>query len=244
MLSKYEIIKRDIINKIDEGIFKAGEKIYSENDLKEKYSVSSTTVVKALNDLVKEGILIRKQGRGTFVRRQLLHKKVLFTELTPKEKSSHKTDDKAITKILFPYGEREIATKLGSKSGREEIVQIRQITLSGETIWKIEDRYLFKDKLSPEAIERLGKGASLSKELNLSEHMSNQPLKMTVKYTSLDKNSDIFKIMKKNNKESKNIEEMSIIFLEKLVYDSEGMPITYSQSYIHPNYYEIEIVSE
>ena len=74
--------------------------------------------------------------------------------------------------------------------------------------------------------------------------MSNQPLKMTVKYTSLDKNSDIFKIMKKNNKETKNIEEMSIIFLEKLVYDSEGMPITYSQSYIHPNYYEIEIVSE
>lgn len=244
MLSKYEIIKRDIIAKIDEGVFKAGEKIYSENDLKEKYSVSSTTVVKALNDLVKEGILIRKQGRGTFVRRQLLHKKVLFTELTPKEKSSHKTDDKAITKILFPYGDREIALKLGSKTGREKIVQIRQITLNGEIIWKIEDRYLFSDKLSQEAIKRLGKGASLSKELNFSGHMSNQPLKMIVKYTTLDRENDIFKIMQKNNEELKSMEKMSIIFLEKLIYDTEGMPITYSRSYIHPNYYEIEIVSE
>ncbi|HAP5358893.1 TPA: GntR family transcriptional regulator, partial [Enterococcus faecalis] len=55
MLPKYEIIKRDIIEKIESGEFSTGEKVYSEGDLKRKYNVSNTTVVKALNDLVNEG---------------------------------------------------------------------------------------------------------------------------------------------------------------------------------------------
>lgn len=62
MLPKYEIIKRDIIEKIESGEFSTGEKVYSEGDLKRKYNVSNTTVVKALNDLVNEGYLIRRQG--------------------------------------------------------------------------------------------------------------------------------------------------------------------------------------
>lgn len=35
MLPKYEIIKRDIIEKIESGEFSTGEKVYSEGDLKE-----------------------------------------------------------------------------------------------------------------------------------------------------------------------------------------------------------------
>ncbi|EGO9394547.1 GntR family transcriptional regulator, partial [Enterococcus faecalis] len=80
MLPKYEVIKRDIIEKIESGEFSTGEKIYSEGDLKRKYNVSNTTVVKALNDLVNEGYLIRRQGEGTFVRKHLKHKKVFFSE--------------------------------------------------------------------------------------------------------------------------------------------------------------------
>ncbi len=36
MLPKYEIIKRDIIEKIESGEFSTGEKVYSEGDLKKK----------------------------------------------------------------------------------------------------------------------------------------------------------------------------------------------------------------
>ena len=56
--------KQDILREIDEGKFKPGSKIYSEGDLKRIYNVSNTTVVKALNDLVAGGFLIRKQGKG------------------------------------------------------------------------------------------------------------------------------------------------------------------------------------
>ena len=124
MISKYEIIKRDIIREIEQGFFKAGDKIYSENDLKDKYSVSNTTVVKALNDLVNEGILIRRQGKGTYVRRNLLHKKVLFSEFAPKERDLQKVEERTITKISTPYKDKEISIKLGSKNGKEKIIHI------------------------------------------------------------------------------------------------------------------------
>lgn len=83
MQPKYEIIKQDIIKKINTGEFEPGKKIYSEGELKKIYDVSSTTVVRALQDLVLEGYLIRRQGEGTYVRRNLRHRKVYFDELGP-----------------------------------------------------------------------------------------------------------------------------------------------------------------
>lgn len=64
---KYEEIKQDIIHKIQTQELQPGEKISSESELKRKYGVSSTTVVKALNELVTEGYVYRVQGKGSFI---------------------------------------------------------------------------------------------------------------------------------------------------------------------------------
>ncbi|GAC14720.1 GntR family transcriptional regulator, histidine utilization repressor [Aliiglaciecola lipolytica E3] len=44
-----------------------GDKVPSENQLAEQFSVSRMTARRALTDLVNEGILLRSQGLGTFV---------------------------------------------------------------------------------------------------------------------------------------------------------------------------------
>lgn len=64
---KYKKLKDRIIEDIESQQMKAGEKIYSENQLAEKFNVSRQTVRQAIGDLVGEGWLYRKQGRGTFV---------------------------------------------------------------------------------------------------------------------------------------------------------------------------------
>lgn len=238
MISKYEIIKRDIIREIETGIFKAGEKIYSESDLKSKYSVSNTTVVKALNDLVNEGILIRRQGKGTFVRRNLLHKKVLFSEFAPKERDLQKTEEKTITKISLPYKDKDISSKLGSKNGKEKIIHIEQQAFMNNILWKIDNKYILSNKLSKDAIERLENGGSLSKELNLSEHMSSLPVKMKINFIVLEKEHKVYKTIKRKNDHSDSI---PLVFLEKINYNFNGEPIAYIQSYIDPTYYELEI---
>ena len=66
----YYQLKQEIKTSILRGNFKEGDLIPSERELSEKYNLSSTTVRRALNDLVQEDLLERKAGKGTFVRTQ------------------------------------------------------------------------------------------------------------------------------------------------------------------------------
>ncbi|MCG8514746.1 MAG: GntR family transcriptional regulator [Halanaerobiales bacterium] len=66
-ISYYQQIKQKIINKIKENVYRPDDKIPSERELCEIYSVSRTTIRKAIDELQAEGILCRKSGKGTFV---------------------------------------------------------------------------------------------------------------------------------------------------------------------------------
>lgn len=57
-----------IRTQISDGVFTPGVAIPSEPDLVERYQVSRTTVRQALNLLAEEDIIIKVQGKGTFVR--------------------------------------------------------------------------------------------------------------------------------------------------------------------------------
>lgn len=63
----YFQLKKDIVNKINKGIWIHGESIASERELCEMYDVSRMTIRQAIGELVQEGILIRKKGKGTYV---------------------------------------------------------------------------------------------------------------------------------------------------------------------------------
>ncbi|MEG0272677.1 MAG: GntR family transcriptional regulator [Hydrogenoanaerobacterium sp.] len=60
-------VENSIKSKIINGKWKTGEKISSEAELSAQYGVSRVTVRTAVANLVKEGILVRLQGKGTFV---------------------------------------------------------------------------------------------------------------------------------------------------------------------------------
>lgn len=67
MAAIYIEVKNDIINKINEGYYKAGDKIPSERLLSETYGVSRMTARQAVSSLVQEGVVYRETGKGTFV---------------------------------------------------------------------------------------------------------------------------------------------------------------------------------
>lgn len=52
---------------IAEGVYEVGTRIPIESDLGQRFSVSRITIRQAVENLVQDGILERKQGRGTFV---------------------------------------------------------------------------------------------------------------------------------------------------------------------------------
>lgn len=63
----YRQIADYIRQKVDDGEWPVGSQIPTEQKLCAQFNVSRITVVKALERLVEEGILIREQGKGTFV---------------------------------------------------------------------------------------------------------------------------------------------------------------------------------
>lgn len=63
----YKQIKRLIVERVENGLWKAGDKIPTEHSLVEDLQASRMTVNRALRELTQEGVLIRRQGSGTFV---------------------------------------------------------------------------------------------------------------------------------------------------------------------------------
>ncbi len=63
----YIRIRDDLRIRIEEGEWAPGMLIPPEKALLEEYGVSRITVLEAIKSLVREGLLYRKQGKGTFV---------------------------------------------------------------------------------------------------------------------------------------------------------------------------------
>ncbi len=72
-------IESDIRSNIEQGIYKAGDKLPAENELMEQYRVSRITIRRAISDLTEEGLLIKKQGKGTFVKEKKIQRVISHT---------------------------------------------------------------------------------------------------------------------------------------------------------------------
>lgn len=63
----YKQVKSKLLESIRSGEWRPGQAILSERMLAERYAVSIGTLRKAVDELENENILVRHQGRGTFV---------------------------------------------------------------------------------------------------------------------------------------------------------------------------------
>lgn len=110
---------------------KAGQPIPIEADLEKKFRASRITIRRAVEDLVAEGLLLRQQGRGTFVQRpKITHELDLITSWTDQLKGlgfSPKTSHRKIEREIAPSHVAE-ALMLQEK---EEVIQIQRIRLAG-----------------------------------------------------------------------------------------------------------------
>ncbi|TAG76860.1 MAG: GntR family transcriptional regulator, partial [Burkholderiales bacterium] len=63
----YKGVQRALLDQLSSGALKPGQLIPSERELATEFAVSIGTLRKAIDDLVEQRILIRQQGKGTFV---------------------------------------------------------------------------------------------------------------------------------------------------------------------------------
>ena len=71
-IALYQQLIEEIQNMIFQGKLMEGDRLMTEAELSETYEVSRITVRKAIEYLVEEGILVKRQGIGTFVAQKRL----------------------------------------------------------------------------------------------------------------------------------------------------------------------------
>ena len=136
-----EQIKKSILN----GIFKEGDLIPSEREWNERYGLSSTTVRRALNDLVHENFLERKAGKGTFVRMKKIKrdlKKVLSFTDNMREMGLNPST-KVIDKNIVPAS-GTIRQRMNGEKGIQ-ILKLRRLRLANDIPMMLETRYIRLD---------------------------------------------------------------------------------------------------
>lgn len=68
----YQRIKRELRAEVARGEYTPGARFITQREVCERFRVSTITAVRALNELVGEGLLVRRRGKGTFVSEPLV----------------------------------------------------------------------------------------------------------------------------------------------------------------------------
>jgi len=141
----YYQLKEQIKQSILSGRYKEGDLIPSEREFSDSYDLSSTTIRRALNDLVQERFLERKAGKGTFVKRKKVKRdlrKVLgFTKNMTEMGLAPST--KVLSKKVVPanaFARERLELEKGAK-----VVRLERLRLADDVPMMLETRYIRTD---------------------------------------------------------------------------------------------------
>ncbi|HSW19123.1 MAG TPA: GntR family transcriptional regulator [Ramlibacter sp.] len=140
----YQQIKGLILQSLQAGEWKPGEAIPSEMDLAARFRVSQGTVRKAIDELAAENLVVRRQGKGTFVsthsEQQVQYR---FLKLVP-DSGDHGSEGPAERRILECRRVRssaDIARLLSLRAG-DPVMQVRRVLAFGGVSTILEDLWL------------------------------------------------------------------------------------------------------
>lgn len=160
---EYVTVKTKLLEMIDSGLYKPGDRINTERELCDVFKVSRITVRQALSELEKEGWIQRIQGRGTFVRQhmeekskkmeQLLSYNYSFSEELKKNNIVPGTRVLSLTRIS---AQLPLAEKFGLNPGAMLDVLLRLRLADGEP-YAYETSYIPSEYLNGATAEEIAR---------------------------------------------------------------------------------------
>ena len=140
----YQQIKSLILQSLQSGEWKPGEVIPSEMELAARFKVSQGTVRKAIDELASENLVVRRQGKGTFVathaEQQVQYR---FLKLQPNngDARSEGPAERTIIDCKRLRASAEVARALGLRTG-DNVLQVRRVLAFGGVPTILEDLWL------------------------------------------------------------------------------------------------------
>ena len=132
-LTAYQEVKQKITEDLVRGRFPMGQALPAEKDLSKELDVSIGTLRKAVDELVAEGIVIRRQGKGTFVAEHDVKRLLYYFFHVVKHDADKKINPRVdLVSLVSATASKEEAEKL----------QIKE----GAAVWRIINRLYLDDR--------------------------------------------------------------------------------------------------
>jgi GntR family transcriptional regulator len=231
----YLQLEQVIKSKILIGEFMPGDQIPTEKDLCNTYKVSNVTTRQAILNLVNEGLLFRRQGKGTFVKEGLKNIKNIKTlrlrgdleDIIPEGVSEQIVDVLSIVQTKSP----KLVVKRLNLSEEDTVVQVRRTRRDNSTPESYIRNYL------PYEIGKKVKKTDLEKNTML--HVLSNKLGISIKggtqyIGALVADYDIASALKVNI-------SSPILYFETLIFGKKNKPIDYAQTFYRPDYLRVNV---
>jgi GntR family transcriptional regulator len=123
----YQQIKALLMRSLQAGEWRPGEAIPSEVELAARYKVSQGTVRKAIDELATENLLVRRQGKGTFVATHAEQQtQYRFLRLMPDEEGAVGPVERKLLDCRRLRAPADVSRALELKSG-DTVVSVRRM---------------------------------------------------------------------------------------------------------------------
>jgi len=137
----YQQIKGLLLKSLQAGEWQPGQVIPSEVELAARFRVSQGTVRKAIDEMATENVLVRRQGKGTFVATHAEQEtQYRFLRLTPDD-GSPPALQRRLLECRRMRAPAEVARLLALKAG-EPAVQVRRLLLAADRPVVLDDLWL------------------------------------------------------------------------------------------------------
>lgn len=130
----YRQVKDVLVDRIARGTWRGGEAIPSEFEIAAELATSQGTVRKALDEMAAENLVVRRQGRGTYVARHD-DARILFQffKLVPDEGEARFPESRVLSVGLAAAGE-EAARRLDLAPSAAVVRLVRERSLGGRVV--------------------------------------------------------------------------------------------------------------
>jgi GntR family transcriptional regulator len=125
-LPLYQDVKRRLTDALTRGEWKPGAAIPAERRLSERFRISVGTVRRAIDELVAENILIRQQGRGTFVATHSRDREVFYFFHVVPDDGPKQYPDVQLQSFARGKADRDVAAALRIGQG-DPVFRIRNL---------------------------------------------------------------------------------------------------------------------
>lgn len=213
----YQQLRDILLKKIDAGTWEPNERIPSENELSLEYGLSRMTVRAVLSELVKEGLLYRVQGKGTYVSDKVLTLGPSYIGIRQQlEEMGYRVTTKTLECGLITCSQ-SVALNLELEKG-DEVFMIKRLRYIKEEPISLHISYInpnYSEKLTPELLEKEQLCVILNKEYGVTRKKVTETLES---------------VAAKEEETILGVESgHPLLLLQDVIFDAEGKPYEFTK---------------